>query len=111
LMEDGFADTLQSTLLMPYPGSRLYETALEKGWLRYSPSEWEYWDMSEPVMKSLDMSSKEVKELCDETYKLFLSPKYALRRLMSIRSFEDLKFSFRGLRKVMAHIRDFAGLG
>ena len=107
LMESGCADTLQSTLLMPYPGSRLYEMALEKGWLRYSPGEWEHWDMSEPVMKSLDMSPEEVKRLCDETYKLFMSPKYALRRLMSIRSFEDLKFAFRGTRKVIGHIKDF----
>jgi len=107
LMEEGCVDTLQSTLLMPYPGSRLYETSLENGWLRYSPGKWEHWDMSEPVMKSLDMSPEEVKELCDETYKLFMSPKYALRRLMSMRSFEDLKFSFRGARKVIGHIKDF----
>jgi len=107
LIEEGCADTLQSTLLMPYPGSRLYVMALEKGWLRYSPGEWEHWDMSEPVMKSLDMSPEEVKELCDETYKLFMSPKYALRRLMSIRSLDDLKFSFRGARKVIGHIKNF----
>jgi len=107
LMEEGYADTLQSTLLMPYPGSRLYETALEKSWLRYSPGEWEHWDMTEPVMKSLDMSPEEVKELCDETYKLFMSPKYVLRRITSIRSFEDLKFAFRGTRRVIGHIRDF----
>jgi radical SAM superfamily enzyme YgiQ (UPF0313 family) len=40
LMEEGYADTLQSTLVVPYPGSRLYERALEKGWLRFSPGEW-----------------------------------------------------------------------
>lgn len=107
LMEDGYADTLQSTLLMPYPGSRLYETALEKGWLRYSPGEWERWDMSEPILKSGDMSPEEVKRLCDETYRLFLSPKYVLKKMLSIRSFEDLKFSFRGARKVIGHIKDF----
>jgi len=107
LMDDGSADTLQSTLLMPYPGSRLYDMALKNGLLRYSPGEWEHWDMSEPVMKSLDMSPKEVKRLCDETYKLFMSPRYALRRLMSIRSLEDLNFSLRGARKVIGHIKDF----
>lgn len=107
LMEDGYADTLQSTLLMPYPGSKLYEMALEKGWLRYSPEEWERWDMSEPVLKGGDMSPEEVKRLCDETYRLFLSPKYVLRRLLSIRSFGDLKFAFRGTRKILGHIRDF----
>jgi radical SAM superfamily enzyme YgiQ (UPF0313 family) len=107
LMDGGYADTLQSTLLMPYPGSKLYEMAVEKGWLRYSPGEWERWDMSEPVLKGGDMSPEEVKQLCDETYRLFLSPKYVLRRLLSIRSFADLKFSFRGTRKILGHIRDF----
>jgi radical SAM superfamily enzyme YgiQ (UPF0313 family) len=107
LMEEGYADTLQSTLVVPYPGSRLCDMALEKGWLRFSPGEWEHWDISEPVLKSADMSPEEVKRLCDETYKLFLSPKYVLRRLLSIRSFEDLKFTFRGASKVLGHIRDF----
>lgn len=107
LMDGGYADTLQSTLLMAYPGSRLYEMAVEKGWLRCSPGDWDRWDMSEPVMKCSDMSPDEVKELCDQTYELFWSPRYILRRLLSIRSFEDLKFTFRGARKVMGHIKDF----
>jgi len=107
LMENGYADTLQSTLLMPYPGCRLYEMAVEKGWLRYSPGEWERWDMSEPILKSDNVSPEEVKRLCDETYRLFLSPKYVLRRLLSIQSVKDLKFTFRGARKVMGHIKDF----
>jgi radical SAM superfamily enzyme YgiQ (UPF0313 family) len=108
LMDGGYADTLQSTLLMPYPGSRLYEMAVEKGWLRYSLGEWERWDMSEPVLKSTDISPDEVKQLCDDTYRLFLSPKYVLRRLLTIRSFGDVKFSFRGARKILGHIRDFS---
>ena len=52
--------------------------------------------MSEPIMKNPDMSPGEVKQLCDETHKLFLSPKYAFGRMLPVRSFEDLKFSFRG---------------
>jgi anaerobic magnesium-protoporphyrin IX monomethyl ester cyclase len=108
LMEGGYADTLQSTLLIPYPGSRLYETAIEKDWLRYQPGQWEHWDMSEPVLKSDNVSAEEVKRLCDETYKVFLSRRYVLRRLLSIRSFEDLKFTFRGVRKIIGHIKDFS---
>jgi len=108
LMEDGYADTLQSTLLMAYPGCRLYDMAVEKGWLRYPPGEWERWDMSEPVLKSVDMSPDEVKRLCDEAYRLFLSPKYVLRKLVSIRSFEDLEFVFKGTKKVFGHLKDFS---
>jgi radical SAM superfamily enzyme YgiQ (UPF0313 family) len=107
-MEDGYADTLQSTLLMPYPGSRLYEMAVEKGWLRYSPGEWERWDMSEPVLKGGDVSPEEVKQLCDETYRLFLSPKYVFRHLIRIRSWRDVKYSVRGAAKVLGHVKDFA---
>lgn len=107
-MDGGYADTLQSTLLMPYPGSRLYEMAVEKGWLLASPGEWERWDMSEPVLETGDASPDEVKRLCDETYRLFLSPRYVLRRLLSVRSFEDLKFGFRGAHKIIGHIRDFS---
>jgi len=51
--------------------------------------------MSKPVMKRLDMSPKEAKESCDQTYTLFPSPKYALKRLRSIRCLEDVKFSLR----------------
>jgi len=108
LMDGGYADTLQSTLLMPYPGSRLYEMALKNGWLRFSPGEWERWDMSEPVLKSAEMSPGEVKQLCDDTYKLFLSPKYMFRRLIQIRSWRDLKYSVRGTKKVLGHVKDFA---
>jgi len=107
LMEDGHAQTLQSTLLVAYPGSRLYDMALDEGWLRYSPGEWEHWDMSEPILKSSEMSPEEIRQLCDRTYKLFMSPKYLIRKLISIKSFEDLRFGFRGTRKVFGHIRDF----
>jgi radical SAM superfamily enzyme YgiQ (UPF0313 family) len=107
LMENGYADTLQSTLLIPYPGTGLYRKAVENGWLRFSPGEWNHWDMSEPILKSDDVSPEEIKKLCDETYKLFWSPKYIFRKLLSIRSVGDLKFTFRGARRVMGHIRDF----
>ena len=107
LIGDGYADTLQSTLLIPYPGTKLYEMAVREGWLRYSPGEWEHWDMSKPVLKTLNMSPEEVKRLCDDTYKLFLSGKYILKRLLTIRSFEDLHFTLRGARRVIGHIRDF----
>ena len=106
-MVRGWAVTLQSTVVIPYPGSRLYGEALENGWFRVDPKDYDCFDMSEPVLKGGDMSPEEVKRLCDETYRLFLSPKYVLRRLLSIRSFADLKFSFRGARKVLGHIKDF----
>ena len=107
LMDNKYVDTLQSTILVPYPGTKLYETSLKEGNLRFSPGEWEYWDMSQVLTKNSEMSPAEIKQLCDKTYELFLSWKYIFRKFLAIRSYEDIQFAFRGARKVLAHIQDF----
>lgn len=108
LMDGGYVDTLQSTLLIPYPGSKLYKMAVDNNWLRYSSGDWEHWDMSEPVLKNDNILPEEVKQLCDQTYKLFLSRKYVIRKIKGIRNVEDLEFILKGTRKIFGHIKDFS---
>jgi len=107
LMEKGWAITLQSTIVMPYPGTRLYEEALTNDWFRIEPEDYDRFDMTEPVLKTLDMEAKEVIEVCDSLYKIFLSPKYAMRHLSRVKSLRDLEFTVRGLKKVFGHVKDF----
>ena len=107
LMERGWAVTLQSTIVMPYPGTKLYEEALENGWFRIDPRDYDGFDMKEPVLKTLDMEPEEVMRICDDIYKVFLSPEYLFRQLTRIRSWRDLRYSLRGTAKVLGHIRDF----
>ncbi|MFB0561866.1 MAG: radical SAM protein [Candidatus Lokiarchaeia archaeon] len=109
LMERGWALTLQSTVVMPYPRTRLYEEALEKGWFRVDPRDYDRFDMTEPVLKTHDMQPEEVMRICDEIYKVFLSPRYVLRHLVRIRSWRDAKYSVKGVVKVLGHVKDFAG--
>jgi len=59
------------------------------------------------VMKC-PINEEDVKELTQELYKSFFTPKYVIRRLLLIRSFEDVKFVWRGVKKVVGHIKDFA---
>jgi len=47
-------------------------------------------------------------KICDEIYRVFLSPKYMLKHLIRIRSLRDVKFSLKGVAKVMGHVKDFA---
>jgi radical SAM superfamily enzyme YgiQ (UPF0313 family) len=108
LMEKGWAVTLQSTIVVPYPGSKLYAEALENGWFRIDPKDYDRFDMKEPVLSTPDMAPEEVMKICDEIYKVFLLPKYMLRRLAGIRSFRDVEYSIRGVMKVLGHVRDFA---
>jgi anaerobic magnesium-protoporphyrin IX monomethyl ester cyclase len=108
LMEKGWAVTLQSTIVIPYPGSKLYAEALEKGWFRIDPKDYERFDMKEPVLTTPDMAPEEVVTICDEIYKVFLSPKYMLKQLVRIRSLTDVKYSVKGAAKVLRHVKDFA---
>jgi len=108
LMEKGWTVTLQSTIVIPYPGTRLYDEALENGWFRVDPRDFDRFDMGEPVLSTLDMAPEEVMKICDEIYRVFLSPKYMLKHLIRIRSWRDVKYSVRGAMKVLGHVKDFS---
>ncbi len=107
LMQKGWASTLQSTVVIPYPGSKLYAQALENGWFRIDPKDYEGFDMKAPVLSTPDMTSEEVMKLCDEIYKVFLTPQYMFKQIIRIRSMKDLKYSLKGAAKVFGHIKDF----
>jgi len=108
LMEKGLAFTLQSTVIIPYPGTKLFDEALAKGWFRVDPRDYEQFDMKNTVLKIVDMEPEEVMKICDEIYKIFLSPKYALKQLAMIRSWRDVEHVVRGFIKVLGHVKDFA---
>jgi anaerobic magnesium-protoporphyrin IX monomethyl ester cyclase len=108
LMEKGWAVTLQSTIVIPYPGSKLYAEALENDWFRVDPKDYDRFDMKEPVLSTPDMTPEEVMEICDEIYRVFLSPRYMLKQLVRIRSLRDVKYSVKGAAKVLGHVKDFA---
>lgn len=103
----GWAVTLQSTIVMPYPGTKMYDAALKNRWFRINPKDYERFDMTEPVIKTADMEPEEVVKICDEIYRVFLSPKYIFKSLVRVKSWRDVKYSVRGALKVLGHIKDF----
>lgn len=107
LMQNGYADILQSTVLVPYPGTTLWEEAMQKKLFRINPRDYERYDMSEPVLKT-PMKLEEVMQICNSIYKIFLTPPYVYQRIKSIRSFDDLKFTLRGVKAVLGHLQDFS---
>jgi radical SAM superfamily enzyme YgiQ (UPF0313 family) len=107
LMDKGWAVTLQSTIVIPYPGTPLHDQALANGWFGINPEDYERYDMTEPILTTPDMKPEEVMALCDEMYKLFLSPKYMFKQFMRMRSLTDMRYTLYGLKKVLGHITDF----
>lgn len=110
LMVKGYAEMLQATVLVPYPGTPLYRESLKHNWFRFNPEEYERYDMTEPVLITPDMEPDEVVKICQDIYKIFLSPKYIARHLLSIRSLEDISYLLRGARAITGHIKDFLNI-
>jgi radical SAM superfamily enzyme YgiQ (UPF0313 family) len=104
LFDKGYVDTLQATILIPYPGTPLFSECKENKWL--VTEDWDDFDQRMAVMKS-PLTEKDIKELTQELYKSFLTPKFILRKIFSIRSWTDIKFLFRAGSKVMGHLLDF----
>lgn len=107
LLDKGLADMLQSTVVIAYPGTPLYKQAVENNWLRFSPGEWERFDMTMPVFKLPDMQPEDVMKICDDIYKAFITPRFLFRQILSIRNFDDFAFLFKAGKAVIGHILDF----
>ena len=108
LFQKGYVDTLQATILTPYPGTPLFKYCWENDLLR--TKNWEDYDQRMPVMKS-PLSEKDVKELTQELYKAFMTPKFIWRKIIGIRNGGDVKFLFRAAGKVLGHLTDFSPKG
>jgi radical SAM superfamily enzyme YgiQ (UPF0313 family) len=107
LMSEGYAEMLQATVVVPYPGTPLYQEAVEKGWFRINPQDYDQFDMTATVFNLPDMTPDQANEMCAGVYKTFLTPRYVLRQLGRIRSPRDLDYVRRGAIAVAGHLRDF----
>jgi radical SAM superfamily enzyme YgiQ (UPF0313 family) len=106
LMIKGWASILQGSVIIPYPGTPLYQEALTNNWFTVNPEAWELFDMTHPVLQT-SMNPATVMKMCDDLWRIYLHPQYLLRRLIKIRGLDDLRFTLNGLSSVIGHIRDF----
>lgn len=106
LFKKGYVDTMQATIVIPYPGTPLYKECTEKDWLLVDPLNYEAFDMRGPVMK-IPFSRDRLLELTQELYSSFFSFGYIYRKLILIRSLDDMKFIFFSAWKLIGHLLDF----
>jgi anaerobic magnesium-protoporphyrin IX monomethyl ester cyclase len=105
LFKKNLIDSLQATLVIPYPGTPLYKHCKKNDLLL--TENYDRFDQREPVMKS-PLSEKEIKKMISEVYRSFMTPKFILSKIRSLRSFEDLKFFARAGKKIFGHLTDFS---
>jgi len=105
LFKKGYADTLQGTIVIPYPGTPLYKYCEENNLLL--TKDYERFDQREMVMKS-PLNSQEAKVLVQGLYKSFMSPQFVWRKITSIRNWDDIKFLFMAGWKWLGKMIDFS---
>ncbi|MFA4999783.1 MAG: radical SAM protein [Patescibacteria group bacterium] len=104
LFKKGYVDTLQATVLIPYPGTPLYKYCYDNRLLNFN--DYDRFDQREQVMKC-ELTTTEVKEMTQGLYKSFITPQFVFRKIAGIRSWADIKFLWRAGVKVLGHLMDF----
>ena len=106
MFDRGHIDTLQATIVVPYPGTPLFRECDANGWLR--TKDWDRYDMREPVMQT-PMADDDIMAMTRGIYRSFLTPRFVLRKLLSIRRWADIVFYWRAALRVLGHLLDFGG--
>ncbi|HUW22038.1 MAG TPA: radical SAM protein [Candidatus Bathyarchaeia archaeon] len=78
LFKNGWVDTLQATIVIPYPGTPLFAQCQKNNWLK--TTDWSRYDMKEPVMKT-PITDEEIMALIRNIYSSFLTPEFIWRKL------------------------------
>jgi len=104
LMRKGYAYTLQSTIVIPYPGTPLFRYCQENNLL--ATTDWERFDMREAVMKT-PVQSEVIHRAVRNLYKVAFNMEFLTRKIFAIRDFYDIKYFIRAGWAVAGHLMDF----
>lgn len=105
LFRDGLADSMQATIVIPYPGTPLFKTCDQEHLLL--TYDWDNYDMRQPVMTS-PIPTKTMNQLVNSLFKTALEPKFLIRKVLSIRSLDDFKYLFTYAIKFIQKLNDFS---
>lgn len=105
LFKKGYVDTLQATVLIPYPGTPLFKECQAGGCL--ATEDWDEFDQRKAIMRS-PLTEEDVKGFTQSLYTSFLSPQFIFRKIIGIRSMNDVRFLVRAGFKVLGHLKDFS---
>jgi len=105
LFKKGLANSIQATMLVPYPGTPLFSSCKKRNLLL--TQNWDKYDMRQPVIKS-SLSPKTQEKLISELFKGIFTPRFLLRQITSIRHPDDIKHLANYSLKFIKKLRDFS---
>ncbi len=106
MFKKGLVDSLQATIIIPYPGTPLFAQAKSKGWLK--TLDWNKYDMRSTVLKT-KISDKEIKGLIRSFYGSVFSAQFILRKLyQGLTNWDLFKYYLRLSLKFASRQQDFS---
>jgi len=96
-------DSLQSSVIMPYPGTPLYNQGLKNNWFIVDPKNYDAYNQTEPILKS----PIDTQKWCKKMWSIHYHPKFILKTLLSMRTKNDAQLLIKGLKSIVGHIRDY----
>ena len=98
-----FGDSLQSSVVMAYPGTPLYLKALKNNWFCVDPHDYDKFDQAEPVMKTEINTTY----WCRKMWRIMKHPLFLIKSFFTLRSWHDVKLAFIGFRSLQGHLHDY----
>ncbi len=90
----------------PYPGTKMFNWARDNGYLL--TIDWDEYDLAHSVLDLPTISAEEINRMYKAAYReFFLRPGYLFRRLLRMRSLQDVRMNAQALRSVL-FVRDTA---
>ncbi|MFA5828041.1 MAG: radical SAM protein [Candidatus Shapirobacteria bacterium] len=104
LFRQGIVDSMQATIVIPYPGTPLFDYCQKNNLL--NTKNWDNFDMRQPVIKS-PISSDDQKQIVQSLFKGIITPRFMFNKIKSIKSLSDLKFLLGYTYKFFRKLKDF----
>lgn len=103
LYKTHFGDSLQASIIIPYPGTPLYKEAQKNEWLTDEAFDYENFDMEHNILKS----QIDTTYWCRKIWKIHTNPVFLVKSLFTIKSIRDIDIAFRGIKSLFGHLRDY----
>jgi radical SAM superfamily enzyme YgiQ (UPF0313 family) len=100
------ADSTQFAIAIPHPGTQLYQTCMDNGWLVFDS--WEDFAAENSLIETGQLTREDVEKARIRAYKeYYFSPRFVTRSLLRVRNFQDVKRLARGAKSVVDRVSFF----
>lgn len=103
LYKTHFGDSLQASIIMPYPGTPLYNYAKRNNLLTEYADDYDNYDMEHDIMKT----EIDTTYWCRKIWSIHTHPLFIIKSALSMKSLKDFGLALRGVKSLLGHTKDY----